>query len=139
MQPVELFISHSSADQRFVDELVSVLQRHGIPVWYSHMNVLGAQQWHDEIGNALARCDWILVVLSPNSVDSMWVKREVKYALEQKRLDDRIIPVVFEPCDHRRLSWVLSSFQMVSFQHGFEGGCRQLLRLWGLAYTPSLP
>jgi hypothetical protein len=40
-------------------------------------NIRGAQQWHDEIGTALKRCDWFLLVLSPQSVRSMWVKHEL--------------------------------------------------------------
>ena len=74
MIPHEAFLSHSSLDQDFVTYLAEVLRRHGVPVWYGQTNILGAQQWHDEIGAALKRCDWFLLVLSANSVASMWVK-----------------------------------------------------------------
>lgn len=74
MRPAEVFLSHSGEDRQFGDELAVVLGRHGVPVWYSATNIQGAQQWHDEIGSALERCDWFLVVLSPASVQSMWVK-----------------------------------------------------------------
>jgi len=73
--PEEIFLSHSSADRPFTTKLADVLRRHGIPVWYSDTNILGAQQWHDEIGVALGRCDWLVLVLSPSSVASKWVKR----------------------------------------------------------------
>ena len=69
--PTEVFIAHSSFDRAFANELTTVLQRHGIPFWYSQRNIVGAQQWHDEIGAALHRCDWLLVLLSPSSVDSI--------------------------------------------------------------------
>jgi hypothetical protein len=105
-----------------------------VPVWYSQTNILGAQQWHDEIGAALRRCDWFLLVLSPHSVESMWVKRELLFALQQDRFADRIVPVLLQPCGFDRLSWVLSSFQFVGFQESFEEGCRALLRVWGLGY-----
>ncbi|MCU1266776.1 MAG: hypothetical protein JWM21_3094 [Acidobacteria bacterium] len=72
--PKEVFLSNSSLDRVFVSGLAEMLRRHGIPVWYSQTNILGAQQWHDEIGAALKRCDWLVVVLSPNSVESVWVK-----------------------------------------------------------------
>lgn len=41
----------------------------------SKEHIGGAQEWHDEIGAALDRCDWFPVVLSPQSVASRWVKR----------------------------------------------------------------
>ena len=69
--PTEVFVSHSHVDQEFAERLVGVLRRHQIPVWYSDTDIQGAQQWHDEIGKALQRCDWFIVVLSPDSVASM--------------------------------------------------------------------
>ncbi|MEM8722924.1 MAG: toll/interleukin-1 receptor domain-containing protein [Cyanobacteria bacterium P01_G01_bin.39] len=134
MLPTEVFLSHSSQDHTFVSKLSDELGHHGIPVWYSRKNILGAQQWHDEIGSALKRCDWFLVALSSSSVDSMWVKRELIFALQQQRFENKIVPVLYESCDFERLSWVLPSFQMVDFQNTFEDGCRDLLKLWGMAY-----
>ncbi|NJL47261.1 MAG: toll/interleukin-1 receptor domain-containing protein [Leptolyngbyaceae cyanobacterium SM2_5_2] len=96
MMPSEVFLSHSSQDQAFVSKLADQLRRHGIPVWYSKTSILGAQQWHDEIGSALIRCDWFLVALSPGAVESMWVKRELIFALQQKRFENKIIPILYE-------------------------------------------
>ncbi len=134
--PIEVFLSHASPDARFATRLAETLRRHGIPAWYSQTNILGAQQWHDEIGAAMKRCDWFLVILSPHAVDSMWVKRELMFALQQKRFADRIVPVLYQPCDLERLSWVLPSLQQVDFQQPFQDGCRDLLRTWGLGYQP---
>lgn len=60
----------------------------------------------------------------------MWVKRELLFALQQDRFENRIV----QPCAFDRLSWVLSSFQIVDFQDVREDGYRALLRLWGLGY-----
>jgi hypothetical protein len=135
MRPNEAFLSHSSVDQDFVTALSEVMQRHGIPFWYSKANILGAQQWHDEIGAALNRCDWFLLILSPNSVQSMWVKRELLFALQQNRFADRIVPVLHQPCDFATLSWVLPSFQLIDFHQDFPKGCRELLRIRGIGYA----
>jgi TIR domain len=137
MMPNEVFLSHSSQDNAFVTDLATALRRHGVPVWYSRTNIRGAQQWHDQIGQALRRCDWFLVVLSSHSVRSKWVKRELLFALQQDRFENRIVPVLYQPCDVDYLSWVLPSFQTVDFQRDFEDGCRELLRLWGLGYQPA--
>ena len=137
MLPREVFLSHASEDRTFVENLNAVLQRHGIPTWYSETNILGAQQWHDEIGSALNRCDWFLLVLSPNAVESLWVKRELVYALQQNRFKNKIVPLFYLDCDYEDLSWVLSSFQFIEFRHSFEEGCAALLRIWGLGYIPE--
>lgn len=134
--PHEVFLSHSSLDRQFATDLAGIIRRHGIPVWYSQTNILGAQQWQDEIGAALQRCDWFVVVLSPNSAESMWVKRELSYVLQQNRFENRIVPVVYQPSNFEQLSWTLSLFQMIDFTGPPDNGYRDLLRIWGLGYQP---
>jgi len=134
MIPQETFLSHSSRDREFANQLAETLRRHGVPVWYSQTDIVGAQNWHDEIGAALKRADWFLIVFSADSVKSMWVKREVQFALQQNHLEHRIIPLVLASCEHEKLSWTLSLFQMVDFTKSFEAGCRDLLRIWGIGF-----
>ena len=131
-KPREIFLSHASADRRFADQFAQRLRQHGLPVWYSRTHLRGAQQWQDEIGRALRRCDWFIVLLSPSAVKSMWVKRELSYALIQKRLQNRIVPILHRECDPQRLHWALAGFQMVDATDGLDSGCRSLLRAWGL-------
>ena len=138
MLPSEVFVSHSNLYKDFTQHLTVEMARHGMPFWYSQSNILGAQQWHDEIGDALKRCDWFLVILSPNSVQSMWVKRELIFALQQNRFENKIIPLLYQACDYENLSWVLPSFQIVDFQGSFDEGCRNLFRLWGIDYKYSV-
>lgn len=139
MRPHEVFLSHSSHDHKFVTTLAEVLRRHMIPVWYSRTDIVGSQLWHDEIGAALNRCDWFVLVMSPHSVQSMWVKRELLFALQQNRFEDRIIPLLYQPCDFAQLSWVLPQFQIIDFTHSLDEGYRTLLQIWGLGYRLSSP
>jgi hypothetical protein len=132
--PQEVFLSHSSMEAQFTNEVVEVLRRHRIPVWFSEVHILGAQQWQVEIGSALQRCDWFAIILSPQSVESMWVKRELSYALQQNRFDNRIVPITYQPADFEQLSWTLSTFQMVDFSASRDDGFRNLLRIWGVGY-----
>ena len=135
--PREIFLSHSSRDQAFAATLVNVLRRHGVPVWFSSTNLLGAQEWHDEIGDALNRCDWFAVVLSPDSIKSPWVKRELMFALRDPKYGARIIPILHRPCDGSRLSWTLPSYQFVDFTVSWAAGFAALLKIWGLGYQPD--
>ena len=127
--PKEAFLSFSSCDATFAGELVAILRRHGVPVWYSSTDLIGAQQWHDEIGAALRRCDWFLIILSSNSIQSHWVKRELCFALDDPRYVGRIIPLLIEPCDYGSLSWTLSGLQLINFVRDVETGYIELLRI----------
>ena len=57
-----LFLADSTRDRAFVERLARVLDVHRIPYWYSKQRIVGAQQWHDEIGKGLAACklSWTL-------------------------------------------------------------------------------
>jgi hypothetical protein len=134
MLPKEVFLSHSDKDRQFAASLAKVLQRHNVPVWYSQSNLAGAQQWHDEIGAALKRCTWFVVVLSPNSIKSDWVKHELMFALNNKRYKARIVPLLLKPCKYKKLSWTLSAFQTIDFTKKPADGYRALLKVWGLDY-----
>ena len=135
--PTEVFVSHSHADQPFAERLVGVLHHHQIPFWYSDAHIRGAQEWHDEIGKALQRCDWFILVLSPDSVASRWVKRELLYALRQERFDGRIAPLICRACAYEQLSWTLPQLQIIDFSGSFDNGCRELLRVWNVEYAPA--
>ena len=134
--PRETFISHAASDRAFVERLVGMLRRHGVPYWYSDTSIQGGQQWHDEIGAALSRCDWVLVLLSPAAVRSRWVKSELLYSLRQERLDERIVPLLLQNCAFDDLSWTLGAMQMIDFRSDYDDGCRDLLRIWGIGYRP---
>jgi len=135
--PNEMFLSHSCVDRFFVTTLADVLRHHDVPVWYSATELRGAQLWQKEIGEALERCDWFAVVLSPNAADSMWVKREVQAALENTQYEEKIVPILYQSCDTKKVSWTLPIFQVINFSEDFDAGCRKLLSIWGIGYSPS--
>jgi TIR domain-containing protein len=137
--PNEVFLSYSSLDWEFANQITDLLRSHGIALWHSHSSMLGGQQWLDQIGEALRRCDWFVILLSPNSIKSVWVARELTFALKQKRYNDTIVPIVLEVCDYEQFSWSLASYHIVDFTESFDAGCRALLRIWGIGYRPIDP
>jgi len=135
-RPREAFLSHASRDRATAGALADTLRAHGVRVWYSTTNIQGAQQWHDEIGHALRRCDWFLLLLSPAAVRSPWVKRELLFALNKSRYADRIVPLYAKKCDPDALSWTLDELQRIDFRR-YVPGCRELLRVWGVGLDAS--
>ena len=133
-RPAEVFLSHASADRATADLVAALLERHGVPHWYSRRSIRGAQQWHDEIGRALARCDWFVLLLSETSVKSKWVKRELLYALDDDRYQDHILPLVLDDCDYRDLSWTLKSFEMVDMRE--PDALRRIVETWAIGFIP---
>lgn len=137
MIPKEVFLSHSSKNMDVAIKIAETLRVHGVPVWFSPVNIMTAEQWHDEIGKALRRCDWFIVLLSNAAIKSKWVKWELQYALGHNQYDNHIMPVIIESCDFEELSWTLGLFQMADMTNNQEAAYTQILRSWGLGFDKS--
>lgn len=126
-----LFISHSSQDRDFVEtRLRPLLHRHGLDTWYSKEDIRSAARWEKCILEGLKACDWFLVVVSENSINSPWVQTEVDWALEHR--EGRVVPVVIQRCDPTELHLKLRQIQRVDFHKDGESAVRRLLEIWNI-------
>jgi hypothetical protein len=98
---VRIFISHAAADQGIAKNLAKRLSAAGLDVWDPGRDVLLGDNWAIKTGEALAQSDAVLVLLSPDSVDSEWVRHEIDYALGSMKLRGRLLPVVVRPTEKR--------------------------------------
>jgi TolB-like protein len=106
----ELFISYSSRDRTPAFELVEELRAKGYSVWIDKTGIAGASNWSAEIVQAINACSTMLLLVSPNSVTSDSVTREVHLASEKKK---NILPVVLEKAQLP----VALEFQLAGVQH----------------------
>lgn len=67
----QVFISHSTKDDKFIDKLVADLNANNISTFVDHINIPFGSNWAQEIGNALADCQQLIAVLSPDSIESV--------------------------------------------------------------------
>ncbi|MGH9761842.1 MAG: TIR domain-containing protein, partial [Blastocatellia bacterium] len=93
-----IFISHASDDDAFVKQLREALEAHHLPVWVDSRNLRGGDKLAPEIEKAIEDARQVIVVLSPNTVNSSWVRKEIKKALEvegrKKDSGYRVIPLL---------------------------------------------
>jgi hypothetical protein len=84
----------------------------------------------ENIRQALSECDWFLVVLSPHSLASDWVKQETDQAMSDPRYYNKVIPVLAEPCDWKSLHEHIGRYQLFDYvQHPREAEARLLRHL----------
>lgn len=92
MEPIQFhscFISYSTKDQAFADRLHAKLVNKRLRVWYAPSDVQGGKKLHDQIDKAIRMYDKLLLVLSPNSLDSEWVRTEIRKARRAEKRDGR--------------------------------------------------
>jgi len=87
-----IFVSYSRTDKDYVTKLVDSLESNGYDVWYDLAMVTG-DEWADHIKARIDNCNAFIVVMTQNSEESVWVKREVLYAMQKKK---RIFPLLLQ-------------------------------------------
>ena len=108
---MNVFISYSQADKKWADVLRSGLAEAGFVVSDPVGDVCAGENLHLEIGKALARADAMVVVLSPDSAASSFVRAEIEYALSSPQFRDRLIPVLVKPTED--IPWILRKQQFI--------------------------
>jgi tetratricopeptide (TPR) repeat protein len=86
----KVFISHSSKDDAFVRELRESLAYHDQDAWIDSRELRGGDPLWPEIQEAIGNASGYAVVVSPDSLQSNWVGKELKHALSLKK---RVIPL----------------------------------------------
>ncbi|MEI8134136.1 MAG: TIR domain-containing protein [bacterium] len=89
----DIFISYSSKDKEKADQLSELLASAGLSVWIDRSGIVGAEQWATEIVEGIRACNTFLILLSPNSIESENVLRELSLASEKRK---RVLPVDIE-------------------------------------------
>ena len=92
----QVFISYSRKDLTFVEQLALDLKGAGLEVWYDLSRLEGGERWRAEIQNAIKSSQYVIIVLSPDSVESVWVEREFIYS---SNLNRKIIPLLYRQCE----------------------------------------
>ena len=98
MSPIQFyscFISYSTKDEAFAKRLHSRMVQEKLRVWYSPEDIQGGKKLHEQIDQAIRVYDKLLLVLSPNSMNSEWVRTEIRKArkIEIKEGQRKLFPI----------------------------------------------
>jgi hypothetical protein len=98
---MKVFISHSSIDKKFVRTLKDDLSENNIETWFDEDELILGDSLSDKLELALEESSHFLIILSPTSVNSEWVRFELEKALKQNnsQLLQKIIPVKYSDCE----------------------------------------
>jgi hypothetical protein len=99
IQYYSCFISYSTKDQDFADRLYADLQNKGVRCWFAPHDVQGGRKLHEQIDEAIRLHDKLLLILSPHSMASEWVKTEIAKARMREVRDQRrvLFPIRLAP------------------------------------------
>jgi len=123
----QVFISYSRKDIAFVEQLADDLKIAGFDAWYDLSGLEGGSRWNEEIERAIKTSQYFVVVLSPDSIDSIWVKEEIFYAFNLKT---KIVPLMYRPCV---VPLGLNTVNFINVQEkNYQKNYKEILRALGL-------
>jgi hypothetical protein len=89
------FISYSTKDEEFAKRLHADLQNNGVRCWFAPHDIQAGKKIHEQIDEAIRRYERLLLILSPNSMNSEWVKTEIRKARKRERTEEEKKRVLF--------------------------------------------
>lgn len=100
MSEYDVFVSYSRKDSEFVRQLVDALSEQQRAVWIDWRGIDYSTKWWEEICYGIDRADNILVVISPDSLNSVYCHREIEHARKRGK---RIICLIYRQIDEGTL------------------------------------
>lgn len=114
---MKVFINYSPKDEDLATELVARLEAAGLHAWFNKREVLPGDNWAEKTSEGLKESNAMVVLLTPNSLESEAVQNNISYALGDKSFRQRLIPVMVgdvDKFDSDRIPWILKRLKPVS-------------------------
>lgn len=132
-----VFLSHSHGDKPFVRGLAARLTQAGAVVWLDEAALNIGDSLIERISSAIEEMEFVAAILSPRSVKSNWVQKELSLAMTKEVKGRRVtvLPILIEPCD---LPQALRDKLYADFTRpeNHEREFAKILRAIGLAPAP---
>jgi hypothetical protein len=132
-----IFLSHTSVDNRFCERLAGDLQRFGLSVWYDQWEIKVGESLIERVSAGIDSHQYLGVVLSPASVNSAWVQKELHAAMSRELSERRVVvlPILLEDCT---LPTFLRDKRWADFRTSYDQGLRDLLRAVDAPLVPRM-
>jgi hypothetical protein len=95
-----IFISYSSLDRPDALELWHILKNEALNVWLDAFDINPSENLEEELFKNIKKADVLCLLLSPSSVTSKWVRKEIEQALIQRHQRGlKILAIILRPCE----------------------------------------
>jgi uracil-DNA glycosylase len=122
----QLFISYATEDVSFARRIANSMQSANVEVWIAPDSIHPGEDFVDAIQRGLENTTHLLVVMSPDAVESSWVKLEMNTAIRLERSGQlSIMPISYRACEPPVL-W--GAYDWVEYEGEYDKLVKNLLR-----------
>ncbi|MDD5461925.1 MAG: toll/interleukin-1 receptor domain-containing protein [Methylococcales bacterium] len=121
-----VFLSYSRQDTAVVERVAEKIEQAGYPIWIDRSGIHGGEQWRNAIVDAIEAANVFIIFLSPNSVKSTNVRKELDLADTSKI---SIIPITIASITiPQQMKYQLAGVQIIDGWRLADGGFSQICR-----------
>ncbi|MCL6258920.1 toll/interleukin-1 receptor domain-containing protein [Aquiflexum sp. TKW24L] len=123
-----IFLSHSSIDKPLIDEIAFELINEGLDIWLDKWEIENGDLLDDKINQGIKDSCFVIVFLSPDSMKSSWVQKEIQETISKESTEKKkyLLLVKLKDCD---LDQKISNRLYTDFSISFTEGLSNLIRL----------
>ena len=121
---LRVFISYSFRDRKAAERVAEALRIQGFEVWSASEIAPGAN-WAEAIAEALNRSQAIVILISPDFMNSEYAQKEIEFALSGERFYRRVFPVLLKPTAH--IPWILERLQVIDATQDMDKAAQQIV------------
>jgi hypothetical protein len=113
---MKVFISYSSKDEALATRIVASLEAAGLDAWYSKREIMPGDNWAEKIANGLRESNAMVVLVTPDALESDAVQSSISFALGERAFNKRLIPVIVgDSSDFAkdRIPWIFNRLKTI--------------------------
>jgi len=114
---MKVFISHSHTNEPLAREVTAALQNSGLEVWDDEKEIFPGDNWAEKVAQALREAEAMVVLLTPDALNSNWVQHDIDYALSERRFRNRLVTVLAGPSEklpEDKIPWILRRLKFIN-------------------------
>jgi TIR domain len=97
---MKAFLSHASVDNLLAKRIFNFLRDQPVAVWFDRLELRPGDLLLDRINAGINAADYLIALITVNSIGSSWVQRELEIALADEKSAGKpvLVPLIVRPC-----------------------------------------
>jgi len=106
----QVFVSYAEPDKAIMEKIRNSLRRESLTVWTNTTDIQTGEAFEAAIQRGIEQADNVVYLLSPDSIDSHFARKELEIALS---LNKRIIPILVRETSAEQIPKALRNLQYI--------------------------
>jgi len=133
---LRVFISYSHRDRKAAQRVAETIRSEGYEAWWDE-DIRPGANWAEETAEALNRSQAIVILISPDFMESDYAQKEINFALSGEKFNRRVIPVLLKPT--AQLPWIFQRLNVIDASRNIDQAAHRVVDALRASTAESRP